>query len=76
MLGINIMESIRRKIVSLINSGLSKVCVVSLTKFYNFLKLCLLNIIFKKMLMIEISSFLWGLDKGLYGIYNRKIKIM
>ena len=39
MLCINIMESIRRKIVSLINSGSNKVCVVSLTKFYNFLKL-------------------------------------
>ena len=33
------MESIRRKIVSLINSGSNKVCVASLTKFYNFLKL-------------------------------------
>ena len=33
------MESIRRKIVSLINLGSNKVCVVSLTIFFYFLKL-------------------------------------
>ena len=33
------MESIRRKIVSLENVGSNKVCVVSLTNFFNFLKL-------------------------------------
>ena len=30
----------QKKIVSLINLGSNKVCVVSLTKFNNFLKLC------------------------------------
>ena len=42
------MESIRRKIVIKINLGSNKVFVVSLTKFFNFLKLCKLNIIFEK----------------------------
>ena len=37
---IDIMESIRRKFVILINLGSNKVFVVNLTKFYNFLKLC------------------------------------
>ena len=37
------MESIRRKIVSLIILGSYKVCVVSLTNFLNFLKLYLLK---------------------------------
>ena len=60
------MESIRRKIVSLINSGSNKVCIASLAKFYNFLKLCYLKSFSKKMLMTKISSILWegGLDKG------------
>ena len=66
MLCINIMESIRRKIVSLISLGSNKVCVVSLTIFFYFLKLCLLKSFSKKnlkkmiMLMTEISSILWG----------------
>ena len=37
---INIIELIRRMIASLINVGSNKVGVASLTKFYNFLKLC------------------------------------
>ena len=37
---INIMESSRRKIASLINLGSNKDYVVRLTKFYNFLNLC------------------------------------
>ena len=44
------MESIRIKIVSLISLGSNKVCVVSLTIFYNFLKLCLLKSFSKKKL--------------------------
>ena len=44
------MESIRRKIVSLISLGSNKVCVVSLTIFYNFLKLCLLKSFSKKII--------------------------
>ena len=47
------MESITRKIVSLINLGSNKFCVASLTKFYNFLKLCSLNIIFEKKIKNE-----------------------
>ena len=43
------MESIRRKIVSKINLGSNKVCVVSLTNFY-FLKLCLLKSFSKKII--------------------------
>ena len=50
------MESIRIKIVSLINLGSNKVCVVSLTNFYNFLKLCLLNIIFKKKIIKKMKN--------------------
>ena len=64
----NIMESIRRKIVSLISLGSNKVCVVSLTIFFNFLKLCLLKSLSKKnyfkkwkMLITKISSILGGL---------------
>ena len=64
------MESIRRKIASLISLGSSKVCVVSLTNFFNFLKLFLLKSFSKKiikkwkMLMTKISSIFWGgLDK-------------
>ena len=44
------MESIRIKIVSLISLGSNKVCVVSLTIFYNFLKLCLLKSFSKKII--------------------------
>ena len=44
------MESIRRKIVNLINLGSNKVCVVSLTFFY-FLKLCLLKSYSKKIIL-------------------------
>ena len=50
---INIMELIRRKIVSFINSGSNKVCVASLTKFYNFLKLCYLKSFSKKKIIIK-----------------------
>ena len=42
------MESITRKIVNLISLGSNKVCVVSLTIFFNFLKLCLLKSLSKK----------------------------
>ena len=42
------MESIRRKFVSLINLGSNKVCVVSLTIFFNYFKLCLLKSFSKK----------------------------
>ena len=48
MLCINIMESIRRKIGSFISLGSNKVCDVSLTIFFNFLKLCLLKSFSKK----------------------------
>ena len=44
------MESIRRKIVSLINLGSNKVCVVSLTIFFLFYKLCLLKSFSKKII--------------------------
>ena len=44
------MELIRRKIVNLINLGSNKVCVVSLTNFFNFLKLCLLKFFSKKII--------------------------
>ena len=40
----------QKKIVSLINSGSNKVCVTSLTKFYNFLKLCKLKSFSKKII--------------------------
>ena len=43
MIWINIMESIRRKIVSLISFGSNKVCVVSLTIFLIFLNYANLN---------------------------------
>ena len=48
MLCINIMESIRRKIVSLINLGSHKFCVVSLTIFLIFLNYVYLNLFRKK----------------------------
>ena len=72
MLCINIMESIRRKIVSLINLGSNKVCVVSLTNFFlNFLKLCLLKSFSKKKKKKmknandqNFFNFVGGLDKG------------
>ena len=44
------MESIRRKIVSIINTGSNKVYVVNLTKFYNFLNLCELKSFSKKII--------------------------
>ena len=45
------MESIRRKIVSLINLGSNKAYVVSLIIFFfNFLKLCLLKSFSKKII--------------------------
>ena len=57
-----------------INLGSNKVCVVSLTKFYKFFKLCLLNIIFEKIILKnekckwpKFLQFCEGLDKGLYG---------
>ena len=72
-LWINIMESIRRKISSLINLGSNKVCVVSLTKFYNFLKLCRLKSFSKefnkKNVMDKFCSFLWGLEKSYMVIF-------
>ena len=66
------MESIRRKIVSLINLGSNKVCVVSLTNFFNFLKLCLLKSFSKKIIKKKKNAndqnffnFVGGgLDKG------------
>ena len=42
------MESIRRKIVSFINLGSNKVCVVSLTNFLIFLNYVYLNLFLKK----------------------------
>ena len=50
MFCINIMESIRREIVSLISFGSNKVCVVSLTNFFYFIKLCLLKSFSKKII--------------------------
>ena len=44
------MESIRRKIDCFINLESNKVCVVSLTNFFNFLKLCLLKSFSKKII--------------------------
>ena len=44
------MESIRIKNFSLISLGSNKVCVVNLTIFYNFLKLCLLKSFSKKII--------------------------
>ena len=38
----------QKKNISLINSGSNKFCVTSLTKFYNFLKLCYLKYFFEK----------------------------
>ena len=67
------MESVRRKIGSLINLGSNKVSVVRFATFYNFLKLCLLKSFSKnnlkkwKMLMTEISSILWGLRQRVIG---------
>ena len=66
------MESIRRKIVSLISFRSNKVCVVSLTNFFNFLKLYLLKTfskkIIKKMKNANDQNFFnfvgGGLDKG------------
>ena len=77
------MESIKEKIVNIINLGSNKVCVVSLTNFINFLILSLLNIIFErknfkkmKMQMTEISSILWGAStKGNTVIAHIKDKI-
>ena len=62
MLCINIMESIRRKIVSLINLGSNKVCVVSLTNFFLiFLNYVYLNLFrknnFKKMKNANDQNF-------------------
>ena len=62
----NIMESIRRKIGSLINIGSNKVCIVSLTKFYNYIKFTYLNNFLKinkkgKMLMTKHLNFVGGL---------------
>ena len=55
------MESVRRKIGSLINLGSNKVSVVRLTTFYNFLKLCLLKSFsknnFKKMKNANDQNF-------------------
>ena len=74
------MKSIRRKIVSLINLGSNKVCVVSLTKIFIFFNYVNLNRFLKnnlnkwKMQMTKISLILLGastkggLGKGLYGI--------
>ena len=69
------MESIIRKIVNLINSGLNKVCIVCLTKFYNFLKLCYLKSFSKKIIKKiknandqNFFNFVGrSLDKGYYG---------
>ena len=77
------MESIIRKIFSKTNLESNKVCVVSLTKFYNFIKLCELKSFLikkiKKMVMTKISSILWGLVKvdlgnGLYGNFFHKVR--
>ena len=69
------MESIRRKIVSLINVGSKIVCVASITKFLIFLNYVNLNHFRQKIIKKEKCkwpTFLQfceeGLDKGLYGI--------
>ena len=72
MLCINIMESIRRKIVSKIILGSNKVCVVSLTNFFLiFLNYVYLNLFRKKFKKIKNANdqiffnFVGGgLDKG------------
>ena len=62
------MESITRKIVNKIILRSNKVCVVSLTIFFYFLKLSLLNIIFEKKIQNandqNFFNFVGGLDKG------------
>ena len=64
------MESIRRKIVSLISLGSNKVCVVSLTIFFIFLNYVYLNLFRKNNLKNENANdqnffnFVGGLDKG------------
>ena len=67
------MESIRRKIINLINLGSNKFNVVSEIKFFflillNYVKL---NHLQKKIKMKnahdKITSILWGLNKGLHG---------
>ena len=65
------MESIRIKIVSLISLGSNKVCAVSLTIFYNFLKLCLFKSFSKKLIKKmknandqNFFNFVGGFDKG------------
>ena len=50
MLCINIMESIRREIISLISFGSNKVCVVSLTILLIFLNYIYLNLFRKKII--------------------------
>ena len=50
MLCINIMESIRKKFVSLISLESNKVCVVNLTIFFYFLKLYLFKSFSKKII--------------------------
>ena len=50
------MESIRRKIVSLINLGSNKVCVVSLTNFKIFLNYVNLNIFEKNLKKIKNAN--------------------
>ena len=67
------MESVRRKIGSLINLGSNKVSVVRLTTFYNFLKLCLLKSFSKnnlkkwKMLMTKKIFNFVGLRQRVIG---------
>ena len=67
------MESIRRKIVSLLNLGSNKVCIVSLTKFSNFFfNYVNLNHFREKKENLNDQNFFnfvgEGLDKRLYGI--------
>ena len=73
------MESIRRKIVSLINSGSNKVCVVNLTNFLIFLNYVNLNQFWKKIIKKnekckwpKFLQFCGGLDKG--GLRQRVIR--
>ena len=70
MLYINIMESITRKIGSLINLGSNKVCVVSLIIFLIFLNYVYLNLFRKNNKKMKnpndqnFFNFVGGLDKG------------
>ena len=66
------MQSNRRKIVSLRNLWLNKADVVSLAKFYNFLKLYLLKPLLKKLIKKNANNkiflnFEGSLEKELYG---------